>query len=51
MTTESTARKASQHVWEHALNRARLGVWDWNLVTDECAYSDTWFEMLGYGPG
>ena len=38
-------------VWENALERARLGVWDWNVQTGECFYSDTWFRMLGYEPG
>ncbi|MCS6759826.1 MAG: PAS domain-containing protein, partial [Candidatus Devosia euplotis] len=51
MTTSPNALKAVQPIWEHAISRARLGVWDWNLVTDECTYSDTWFEMLGYRPG
>ncbi len=35
----------------HGIVRARLGVWDWNLVTGECAYSASWFAMLGYAPG
>lgn len=39
------------YVWERALERARLGMWDWNLRTGECFYSDTWFQMLGYQPG
>lgn len=26
-------------------------MWDWNLQTGECFYSDTWFQMLGYEPG
>lgn len=34
--------------WELALDRAQLGVWDWNLETDECFYSPTWARMLGY---
>jgi diguanylate cyclase (GGDEF)-like protein/PAS domain S-box-containing protein len=38
-------------VWERALERASLGVWDWNLRARECHYSDTWFRMLGYEPG
>lgn len=41
---------AQYQVWKHALKRARLGVWDWNLQTGDCAYSDGWFEMLGYRP-
>ncbi|AVF02409.1 hypothetical protein C4375_00810 [Devosia sp. I507] len=35
----------------HGIVRARLGVWDWNLVSGECGYSASWFEMLGYAPG
>ncbi|SFD33112.1 EAL domain-containing protein [Devosia psychrophila] len=42
---------AQDQVWKHALGRARLGVWDWNLQTGDCVYSDSWFEMLGYRPG
>lgn len=36
--------------FRHGIRRARLGVWDWNLVTDSCHYSDSWFAMLGYRP-
>lgn len=35
----------------HGIVRARLGVWDWNLVSGECGYSASWFDMLGYAPG
>ena len=42
---------ACAEVWAHALERARLGVWDWDLRTGACVYSDTWFRMLGYQPG
>ena len=28
------------YVWERALERARLGMWDWNLRTGECFYVD-----------
>lgn len=38
-------------IWEHAIARARLGVWDWDFRTDSCVYSDSWFQMLGYAPG
>jgi len=42
---------AAVDVWAHALERASLGVWDWDLRTGACVYSDTWFRMLGYEPG
>ena len=52
MSDESFVPKPmSGNLWENALKRARLGVWDWNLLTGQCVYSDTWFEMLGYAPG
>ncbi len=35
-------------LWEQALERAQLGVWDWNLLTNDCFYSATWARMLGY---
>ncbi|MER8437067.1 EAL domain-containing protein [Mesorhizobium sp. M1312] len=37
--------------WELALERAHLGVWDWDLRTGECFYSAMWSQMLGYGEG
>lgn len=40
----------SQTVWEHALERAKLGVWDWDLRSNTCFYSQTWARMLGYEP-
>lgn len=44
-------RQISSYVLDHGIRRARLGVRDWDLQTDQCAYSDSWFEMLGYRPG
>ena len=35
--------------WEQALQRARLGLWDWDLQGGDCFYSRTWGQMLGYG--
>ena len=28
--------------WALALDRAQLGLWDWNLATGDCYYSPTW---------
>ncbi|QKC96005.1 EAL domain-containing protein [Mesorhizobium sp. NZP2298] len=35
--------------WAKALERAHLGVWDWDLRSGDCFYSATWARMLGYG--
>lgn len=49
--TLSSPTPPSSDAFEHGIWRARLGVWDWDLVTDTCRYSDSWFAMLGYDPG
>ncbi len=33
-----------------ALEGAKLGVWDQNLITNEIGYSDQWARLLGYQP-
>lgn len=45
--TKDRSRKAE--ALELALERARLGVWDWDLRSGKCYYSPTWSHMLGYG--
>lgn len=37
--------------WARALERAHLGVWDWDITSGECFYSATWARMLGYEEG
>ncbi|GHA26153.1 diguanylate cyclase [Devosia pacifica] len=51
MASQNTAHENRENLWVHAIRRARLGVWDWNVQTGDCRYSDSWFEMLGYKPG
>lgn len=34
--------------WHRALEAAGLGVWDWDLKTNVCIYSESWCRMLGY---
>ncbi|MCY0150414.1 EAL domain-containing protein [Hoeflea sp. G2-23] len=34
--------------WERALDAAGLGVWNWDLRTGRCDYSEPWCRMLGY---
>lgn len=45
------AIQASEERWKFALDGARDGVWDWNVITNEVTYSSQWGEMLGYADG
>ncbi|MEM7627809.1 MAG: PAS domain-containing protein [Planctomycetota bacterium] len=36
---------------ELAMRSANIGLWDWDMRTDQIHYSDTYYTMLGYEPG
>ena len=42
------ALEAEREQLAMALTGADLGLWDWNVNTDEVRYSERWAEMLGY---
>jgi PAS domain S-box-containing protein len=42
------ALKRSEERLNMALQATQLGMWDWNLVTNEVYFSPIWFSMLGY---
>jgi diguanylate cyclase (GGDEF)-like protein/PAS domain S-box-containing protein len=42
------ALRDSEQRWQFALEGARDGVWDWNLVTNEVFFSRQWKQMLGF---
>ncbi len=42
------AIRINEERWKFALDGARDGVWDWNVITQEVTYSSQWKEMLGY---
>ncbi|MFB6298108.1 MAG: PAS domain-containing protein [Salinirussus sp.] len=36
--------------FELAVEGANLGVWDWDMTTDEVAFNEQWIRMLGHSP-
>ncbi len=43
-----SALRASEERLDLATRAADLGLWDWNIATDEVSYSQRWASMLGY---
>jgi PAS domain S-box-containing protein len=40
--------KESNERWQFAIDGSELGLWDWNVETNEVFFSKKWKEMLGY---
>lgn len=47
----TNALKESEERFELALHGADLGVWDWNVQSDDVVFNDRWVKMLGYEVG
>ncbi len=47
---DQDALKENEKRLNLALHATGLGLWDWNLVTNEVYFSPIWFSMLGYSP-
>nr|WP_317269008.1 PAS domain-containing protein [Arthrospira sp. PLM2.Bin9] len=45
------ALKESQLRLQLALESSNIGLWDWNLQTNEVTFNTNWRTMLGYGEG
>lgn len=44
------AIRVSDRRLQFAMQAAEVGLWDWNLVTNDVFFSDVYFTMLGYDP-
>jgi HAMP domain-containing protein len=50
LRARDTAIRLSEERFAHAIEASELGIWDWNLATDECTDNETWWRMFGYSP-
>lgn len=47
-TAQSTSLQEELSPWKSAIEGSDLGMWDWNLVTNQVWFSPRWKTMLGY---
>jgi PAS domain S-box-containing protein len=47
---EETLRKSEERL-KQALSAGHMGIWDWNMETDEAVWNDEQYRMLGYRVG
>jgi len=48
LETSEKALKDSETRWQFAVDGSSLGLWDWDIKTDEIFFSNQWKGMLGY---
>jgi PAS domain S-box-containing protein len=46
--TDTNATRLTERRWSDALEGSNVGVWDWNLETNDVYYSPEWKRMLAY---
>ena len=46
---ENKLLETQQH-YKLAAEGANIGLWDWNVITDEVYFNEQWYKMLGYEP-
>ncbi|HKK93731.1 MAG TPA: PAS domain-containing protein [Longimicrobiales bacterium] len=47
---QERALQDALHNLEEAIEAGGVGLWDWDLITNEITYSDKWKQQLGYAP-
>jgi PAS domain S-box-containing protein len=48
LENSQTALQHERQRLEFVIDGSRLGVWEWNVQTNETVFNETWAEMLGY---
>jgi len=48
LVTKENELQESKEIFQFAVEAANLGIWDWNIETNEVFFSTQWKKMLGY---